>query len=102
MKKLIQIKELGPKKKTIDLLLIFVLTVKVAGVHFLKLLVFSAVEKVAACVGLTISDPTSNEAISRRKKTSSSSSSIAFLETSKLNHYSIKPKSVTGFSSSIP
>ncbi len=83
MRKLTQTKEHGLKKKMIVLLLISELTVKVAGAHSLKLLVFSDVAKVADSVGSTISVLTSNVATSLKKKTSSSSNSIVFLETSK-------------------
>ena len=53
MKKLTQTKVRGPRKKMIASLLTLELMVRVAGVHFLKLLVFSDVARVADFVGST-------------------------------------------------
>lgn len=84
MRKLTQIKEHGPKKKMIVLSLISELTAKVAGAHSLKPPVFFVAAKVADSAGSTISALTLNAEISLKKKTSSSSNSIVFLETSGL------------------
>jgi hypothetical protein len=83
VKKLIQTKELGLKKKMIDSYLILELMVKVVGDLFLKLLVYSVAVKVVVSVGLIISDQTLNVVTLQKKKMNSSSNSIVFLVTSK-------------------
>lgn len=83
MRKLTQTKEPGPKKKMIVLSLTSELMARAAGVRCRKPLAFYGAARVAGSAGSTISVPTSNVATSPKKKTSSSSNSIVFLETSK-------------------
>jgi Na+-transporting NADH:ubiquinone oxidoreductase subunit NqrD len=85
VKKLIQTKEHGQKKKMIDSYLILELMVKVVGDLFLKLLVYSVAVKVVVSVGLIISDQTLNVVTLQKKKMNSSSNSIVFLVTSKFH-----------------
>jgi hypothetical protein len=85
VKKLIQTKELGLKKKMIDSYLILELMVKVVGDLFLKLLVYSVAVKVVVSVGLIISDQTLNVVTLLKKKMNSSSNFIVFLVTSKFH-----------------
>lgn len=80
VRRLIQTKGHGQRKKTTVLLLISKLTARAAGGHFLRPPVSSVAVRVAASAGLIISALILSVAISLNMKMTSSSNSIASLE----------------------